>query len=454
MTDGNAPPSPRLEFREVDVELAGRAVLHRLSFSVAGGEMLAIVGPNGSGKTTLLRSALGLQKTSHGEVRLFGKPVDRLDPRQRALHAAWLPQSEAPADNLSVRDYVSLGRYPHVGSFGAENAEDGDAVERALEEAELTPFSHRGVLHLSGGERQRVLYARALAQGAPLLLLDEPTSHLDVSYQFRMMEQLHRFVRSSRQRAVILSVHDLNLACRYADRILWLAGGRCVALGSPQETITEERIYRVFGIDAGVHREGGQVAVFPRRPPPAILGPTPGSRRVHVICGGGSGEELLQGLVERGHEVTAGTLHLLDSDQVTCERLHIPGPLESPFSAITEGTRAAHREILARSEVIVIAPLMVGPGNLANLEDALPFVTGRPTYFLRGVPGPDRDFTDGKASEVCAELRRKGAVVVRDLAAFYEDLVRPGASSKPLDPEPLGDPETQRDPGAMAEEAK
>ncbi len=415
-----------LEFQGVSVELGGRPVLHNLSFSVRPGEILALVGPNGSGKTTLLRTALGLQRSASGAVHIHGERVDQMPPRERARRMAWLPQSEAPADNLTVRDYVALGRYPHLGSLGTEYPEDAAVVDRALKDSGLEPFAARGVLTLSGGERQRVLFARALAQEAPLLLLDEPTTHLDVSYQFQMMEHLTTFARGSRERAVLLSLHDLNLACRYADRILWLAAGRSVALGTPQETTTEERIYRVFGIDAGVHTSAGQVVVFPRRPPALTPAPMRGGQRVHVICGGGSGGSLLQGLVDRGHEVTAGALNLLDSDQVLCERLHIPGPLESPFSILSEPTRATHRDYLSRAEVIVIAPLVVGPGNIANLDDVRPYVSNRPTFLVGGPPGPNRDYTGGRAVSEYRSLQEAGAREVADAQALFEEIGRLG----------------------------
>ncbi len=417
---------PPLEFLGVSVELGGRPVLHDISFSVRPGEILALVGPNGSGKTTLLRTALGLQRSVSGRVNNRGERVDRMPPLERARRMAWLPQSEAPADNLTVRDYVALGRYPHVGSLGTECPEDATAVHRALKDAGLEPFAERGVLTLSGGERQRVLFARALAQEAPLLLLDEPTTHLDVSYQFQMMEHLTTFARGSRERAVVLSLHDLNLACRYADRVLWLSSGRCVALGTPQETTTEERIYRVFGIDAGVHTSAGQVVVFPRRPPALTPAPIQGGRRVHVICGGGSGGPILQGLVDRGHEVSAGALNILDSDQILCERLHIPGPLESPFSILSEATRATHRDYLSRAEVIVVAPLVVGPGNLANLEDVRPYVSERPTFLVGGLPGTTRDYTEGRAAKEYRTLQEAGAKEVPDVQTLFEEILRLG----------------------------
>jgi iron complex transport system ATP-binding protein len=434
---GNPLRSALLQLENVHVRLSQQLVLRDVSLSVEPGEILALVGPNGSGKTTLLRAALGLIKPEKGQVFVKGRSVTTLSPRERALIMAWVPQQEFASENLTVEDFVALGRYPHLGSYSPETSADNEAIDSALTETSLLSFRERGILELSGGERQRALYARALAQGTPLLLLDEPTSHLDIAYQLEVMEKLSSFRRSAPGRAVVVSLHDLNLACRFADRILWLSHGHCVTIGTPASTVTQERVFEVFGVDTSVHRRGEHVFVFPpeRRPPsPPKEG---GLNRVHVVCGGGSGKDILRELVSRGYTVTAGALNLLDSDEEFCQTENITMAVEDPFTQLSEDVRLRHRTLMADAEVIVIAPFAVGEGNLVNMQDPLPFVAQRPSFLIGGSPEMGRDFTGGKAADAYAKLLRAGAKELADLTQLYDVLASlPPPGKQHSEPQP------------------
>jgi iron complex transport system ATP-binding protein len=419
----SAPAGPGLTFDGVEVVLDGRAILSGVSFELEAGELLALVGPNGSGKTTLLRTALGLLSVSSGKVELAGRPVTGWSPRDRARVAAWVPQAEVPYENLRVRDYVGLGRYPHLRFLDREAEEDREATEQAIREADLSPLAERGILEISAGEKQRALYARARAQGAPLLLLDEPTSHLDMAHQLEVFSQLRRFVRGAPDRAVLTSVHDLNLACRFADRILWLHRGRAVALGTPAETVSPSRIREVFGVESTVERRGDKVIVLPlaslSSPPP----PDAGALRVHLVLGGGTGLELVPSLLGAGFQLTVGPLNLLDGDAELCQRWNIPFPGEAPFSPIGPGCRERHRALLLNAEVAVLSRLAVGPGNLSNLEDLAGAARRLPVLVLGGSPGEEsRDFTGGAADRLYGELRSAGARRVDSLPELLEAL--------------------------------
>ncbi len=426
-----------LEARGISVDLGGRSVLSGIDLELREGELLAVVGPNGSGKTTLLRTLLGLQKPRAGRVRLLGRPVEELSPAARARRAAWMPQEERPSENLSVADYVGLARFPHIGAFGLEEAEDRQAVELALRACELDAFRDRGVLDLSGGERQRVLFARALAQASPVLVLDEPTSHLDMARQFEVLGYLDRFRREAPGRAVIVAMHDLNLSCRYANRLLWLARGEIAALDTPRASVTPERIYQVFGVETVVRVREGQVVVFPARAPEAPPRPRGGGLRVHVVCGGGSGEELLPALLAAGHSVSAGALNLLDSDEALARDLHVSAAVEAPFTALSEPVRAENRRLMGSVDVIVVAPLCIGVGNLANLEDVLALEGSRRVFLLDAPTAGPRDFTGGRGDRVLEELERRGAVRVEGTAALEKRL---GALAESVEPEASGRP--------------
>ena len=228
----------------------GTPVFRDVSFAIGPGELVGLCGPNGAGKSTLLRLLLGLHTPSAGRVTLAGTPLGELSRRQVARHAALLPQ-DAPADvPLSVREAVSLGRMPHLGRLQPETAADLEAVARALAATDMTALAERPITQLSGGERHRAHLARALAQEAPLLLLDEPIAGLDIAHQLAAMDLLRATAGAGR--AVLGALHDLALAARRCDRILLLAGGALVADAPPAQVLTAQTLARVFGVRADV----------------------------------------------------------------------------------------------------------------------------------------------------------------------------------------------------------
>jgi iron complex transport system ATP-binding protein len=249
----------------VSVVLGGARVVDGVSLAVEDGEWLALIGPNGAGKSTLLRAIAGLVPFD-GEIALEETPLRALRRREVAQRLAFVPQAPLLPPDLPVRDYVLLGRTPHIGAFAAEGARDHAAVARALERLELRAFAGRPLHALSGGEQQRVVLARALAQEAPLLLLDEPTTALDIGRQQQALELVAE-LRAQRPLTVVSAMHELTLALQYADRVVLLAEGRVVAAGPPAEIVTEDLIGEHYHADVRVIANGeGPVAVVPRRP--------------------------------------------------------------------------------------------------------------------------------------------------------------------------------------------
>ncbi|HET7772358.1 MAG TPA: ABC transporter ATP-binding protein [Burkholderiaceae bacterium] len=203
----------------------------------------AIVGPNGAGKSTLLRALAGLLPLRAGQVRLHGQDLATLSLRQRAQQLAWLSQGGENEGELSVRETVALGRLPHIGLFGAPDAADERAVDAAMQAMACNEWQHRRLPELSGGERQRVLLARALATEAGVLLLDEPTTHMDPPHQVALIRLLRRIAP---QRTVLSVLHDLNLAL-HADRLIVMDQGRVVAEGAQQDPRLHAALSAVFG---------------------------------------------------------------------------------------------------------------------------------------------------------------------------------------------------------------
>ncbi|MFL6030325.1 MAG: ABC transporter ATP-binding protein [Gaiellaceae bacterium] len=239
-----------LALGRVSVTLGGARVLDGLSCEVAAGEWLALIGPNGAGKTTALRAIAGLVAYD-GEIHVLGEHAHTLARTQLARRVALVPQVPLVPVDLSVRQYVLLGRTPHLGYFGGERRADHLAADAALEQLDLVPFARRRLDTLSGGELQRATLARALAQDAPLLLLDEPTASLDMGRQQQVLELVDR-LRTSRGLTVVSTMHDLTLAGQYADRLLLLDGGRLVAAGNADEVLTRALITEHYGAEVEV----------------------------------------------------------------------------------------------------------------------------------------------------------------------------------------------------------
>ena len=253
-----------LEAVEVGVRYGARTAIDGVSARVAPGEMLGVIGPNGSGKSTLIRVLAGVRAPDTGVVRLDGADLRALPRRARARRIALVPQETHLSFPILVRDLVLLGRSPHTGRFGLEGADDLRAAHEAMVRAGVLEFADRPVDELSGGERQRVVLARALAQDAGLLLLDEPTSFLDLKHAVVLLDLVRELCRG-RGLAVAVVLHDLNLAAMYCDRLLLLDRGRVHAAGTPDEVLTYHDLCTVYGTELYVAPNDvtGRLVVLP-----------------------------------------------------------------------------------------------------------------------------------------------------------------------------------------------
>lgn len=240
--------APMLEVREAQVAIGDVEILHAADLTVAAGQLVAVVGPNGAGKSTLARAAGGLQRTSGGTVRWAGEDVRRLRPRRLARLRAFIPQRPLVPAGVTVDDAVAIGRSPHIGPFQRATRADRAAIDRALERASVTELSERQLTTLSGGELQRVQIAVALAQEAPALIADEPTSHLDLGASAAVAQLLRDLADDGL--AVVLVVHDLALAAAVADEVVVVSAGRSVAAGPPLEVLDSKRLADVWQVDA------------------------------------------------------------------------------------------------------------------------------------------------------------------------------------------------------------
>jgi iron complex transport system ATP-binding protein len=215
-----------------------------VSFDAGPGRVTAIVGPNGSGKSTIVRALLGRLLPSGGSLELEARDITTLARRDVATRMAVVPQREEPVFPITVGDFIALGRYPHAGAFGTHTREDREAIARAVVRADIASFLDRRTDELSGGEWQRVRVARALAQGGRVLVLDEPTTFLDIAHEMAVFELLDALAREGQ--TVLLVSHQLNLVARFADHIVLLHHGRVAAAGTPAEVMRGEVLERVY----------------------------------------------------------------------------------------------------------------------------------------------------------------------------------------------------------------
>ena len=242
-----------LALQDISAGYAGRLVLQNVAVNVAAGEFVGLIGPNGSGKTTLLRVMSGVLPARQGEVWLEGRKLREMSRRDVAKRVGHLLQEFALGLAFSVRELVLMGRSPHLPRFARETERDLAIVEHAMELADVSHVADRPITEISGGERQRAFIAMCLAQEPQVLLLDEPTSHLDIGHQLSILNLIKNLNRQTRM-TVVAVFHDLNLAAEYCDRLVLLDQGRVVAAGTPADVLTAEMILNVYGVSVLIGR--------------------------------------------------------------------------------------------------------------------------------------------------------------------------------------------------------
>lgn len=245
-----------VEINSLQISFANQIVLQNLSFSIAKGEILTILGANGCGKSTLLRALAGILVGDCGEVLLEGKSLDTYSSHELAKKLAFLPQTTEVPTDLTVEEWVYCGRYPYQKWWKPASEKDRQVVTRCLQDMRVWHLRHRQVRHLSGGERQRVRIAMALAQEPEILILDEPTTYLDLCHQLEVMELLRR-INHLQKITVVMVLHDINQAARYSERLLVIHETELYACGTPEMVITKQMMQEVYRIEAEiVHRHG------------------------------------------------------------------------------------------------------------------------------------------------------------------------------------------------------
>jgi iron complex transport system ATP-binding protein len=414
-----------IELEGVDFQYPGRRkIFSGLNLSLEKGEILGLIGPNSSGKTTLLKLADGLLQPQRGKVLLDGEDLNRLSRSRVARYVAVVPQAMEVPFSFRGAEIVLMGRAPYLGRFGWEKQKDLEVAREAMVLTDVDDLGNRPFWELSQGEKQRVLIARALAQEPKVILLDEPTSHLDINHQVEIHELIRR-LNSERNLTVLHVSHDLNLAAEYCHRMILLHRGSIFSMGTPSSVITEENIRRVY--QAKVSVEKNPLSGAPRVTP---LGRSKwentGPRKaIHLICGEGSGVDSARRLLLRGYRISMGVLNIGDTDQQVGKSLGIPMALEEPFSPISGRALEENRRLIAGADLVVVERFHIGIGNLANLQAGLDArEMGKGVIVLEN--DLEYDFSGGEAKEAYRRLRERGAVFIPDHSQLLEAIEKAG----------------------------
>ena len=420
------PPSPSdaplLQASGLSYTVDGKTILEGVSLTVGRGELLGVIGPNGAGKTTLLRLISGLLPPTAGAVRLAGRNIGTMSPRQRALFATFMSQESSQPFAFTVMEILLMGRYPHRGRFERETAEDRESARRILAYVGLPGFEDRRFGELSGGERQLALFGKSLVQDTELIVLDEPSSSLDIRHQDRIFSMAQELARESR--AVVTSVHNLDVAAQYCSRLLLLDKGRAAADGKPRDVLTPGILDRVYGIRTLVSPNAvtGSIAVsvIPARA-------ATGGARIHLIGGAGSAVNLTRELYRLGYRLSGGIAHEHDSDEKLWKSLGVPYVSVGAFSRITDDDVRAAARAVDEADLTILCSFPVGTGNVGNLKLA---GLAKRAVVLQAITGdPPRAFFAPEGKVLFDELCRRAKLM------SYEQLL----ASLPLSSTTAGD---------------
>jgi iron complex transport system ATP-binding protein len=397
-----------------------------LAFPKAG--FTSIVGPNGSGKSTLLKQISGILKPIKGSLNINGVNLNTINKRDIARLMAVVPQNTALEFDYNVMDVVLMGRYPYISRFKGETPKDREIAAQNMNDTNTYQFKDRSFNQLSGGERQRVILAQALTQQPQILLLDEPISHLDLQHQIEIMTLIKKL--SMDQRLTVVAVlHDLNIAAAYSDYIIMMKNGEINCQGAPVEALTTQNIRNVFNIDVDV-----EVSAHTNKPYIYTIARheiQKNNVKAHVICGGGSGSEIISNLFNSGFEVSAGVLSIGDLDWKISKDFDMKVAEDIPFTGISEAAYSINKKLAADADYIIVTDFYIGKANLRNIEVLLEAeLENKPILILGEESFLQRDITEGAAASLYHKVKNRKSSIAVSKEEMYSILNRAGAANE------------------------
>lgn len=415
----------KITIENLDFGYDEQNVLRDISLKFPEGGFISIIGPNGSGKSTLLKSISAVLKPRRGNIFVNDAALSSMKKKDIAQLMSVVPQNTALEFDYKVVDVVLMGRYPYLGKFKGETEKDYAIAVRNMEYTNTLHLKDRSFNELSGGERQRVILAQALTQQPKILLLDEPISHLDLQHQIEILTLIKK-LSMDQNLTVIAVLHDLNMASNYSDYIVMMKDGQIKGEGAPIETLTVENIKDIFNIDV-------QIEVSPLTNKPyiySIAAPEikKNNIKVHVICGGGSGSEIIANLHNSGFMVSSGVLNIGDWDWKVSKDLDIDIAEDVPFSKISDAAYETNRKLCAEADYIILTDFYIGKANLRNLQVLLEKELADKAVIILGDDSfEQRDITDGPASEIYSKIKERQTSLLASNEEIYNLLNKAGA---------------------------
>ena len=380
-------------------------VLENIDFSAKGGDFIGVVGPNASGKSTLLKSISKVLKPYTGVVLLNERDVHTLKSAEIAKNLAVVPQESVISFAFTALEVVLMGRTPHLNRMEMERTQELIIAHKSMELTNTWYLAERPIDTLSGGEKQRIIIARALTQEPRVLLLDEPTDHLDINHQIEILYLIKRLSKE-KEMVVIGDFHDLNIVSQYCDRLILLHKGRIFAAGGAGDVLTGENIEKVYGVKVTVKEDdvSGKLLIHPQRK--RMI--KEAKAKVHVIAGSGSAVSLMNELVDNGYNVSLGVINIGDSDYVAAKALELDIVEEKPFCPITKENYEKNLELIKQADYVILTNIPIGFANIKNLKAA---GEAQNLIMVEKEPIEKRDYTKGEATKLYHELKANATLV-------------------------------------------
>jgi len=379
-------------------------VLKEIDLEIEAGSFIGIIGPNASGKSTLLKNMSRSLKSDSGSIYLDHKLLNDYSALELAKKMAVVPQNTEVNFNFNVYDIIMMGRHPYQKRWSGVSQEDKEIVKEVMEVTDTLKLKRKLIKELSGGEKQRVIIARALAQRPDILLLDEPTSSLDINYQGEIYDLLN-YLNQEFNLTIITVSHDLNLTAQYCEELLLLKDGRIFAAGTAAEVLTEENIKAVYNAEVLIKKNP-----LSEKPFVTLVPEINRSRKrkqkdfkIHIIAGGGTAQNWLYNLENLGYQLSIGVLNVGDADWQAAKELGIEIVEAPPFIDISETEIQKNRKLIEKADLIILSDLPFGHGNLANLEVLLDYPEKTKILFSN-FDIKKRDYIEGKAEKIWNKL--------------------------------------------------
>ncbi len=404
-----------LKVRNLNYSVNKIDIIKDINFDVLKGEFISIIGPNGAGKTTLIKCLTdNLDYT--GTVELKGKSIKEYSKKEKAKIISVVPQEYTLPFNFKVIDVIKMGRNPYRDNKGKEEIKNNkNLTYRAMVQTNTYNLRDRFYNSLSGGEKQRVVTARALAQDTDLIYLDEVTSSLDMHHELEIVELIYRLNREE-ETTVISIMHDLNIASRFSDKILFLNNGKIVEYDTPEKVFNIKNLSKAYNMEMLI-RENKLLNYREIVPLRINRNINKKDKKIHIICGGGTGEYIIEKLFSEKYDVSCGIIHDGDSDVRVCESLNIECIKEKPFSEFSKKVIKNYNEKIRDSDIVLITDVPFGKHNITNLR-LLKEYKNKKIIILHN---NNRDFIDGESDRIINDLKiRENVLYAYNLKELFE----------------------------------